>query len=91
MPCTCDDYPEPKPDQHNGALAEALCDVLQEHESRGEMGCFNKVTLAWWEEHKRRDKARVEQDLADTRNKVDKAKALAKLTSYERKLLDLEK
>lgn len=89
MPCTCDGYPEPKPDQHNGPLAEALCDVLRMHEERGEMSCFSKATLKWWKEHKARDKARIEQDLARIRAAEDKEKALKKLTAYERKLLGL--
>jgi hypothetical protein len=89
MPCTCDGYPEPEPDTHNGPLAEALCKVLQEHEKRGEMGCFDKPTLEWWEEHKRRDAARVAEDLRRATKARKKAEALAKLTPYERRLLGL--
>jgi hypothetical protein len=87
MPCTCDGYPEPKPDLHNGFLAEALCKVMAEHEARNEMGCFTKEQLDWWKEHKRRDKIRVAQDLKKAQTEEARARALAKLTPYERKLL----
>lgn len=89
MPCTCDGYPEPKPDLHNGPLADMLCAVLQNHEARGEMGCFSAATLKWWEEHKARDKARVEQDLRDAIKRKQRDAVIAKLTPYERKLLGL--
>lgn len=89
MPCTCDGYPEPEPDLHNGPLAEMLCASMQEHEKRGDMGCFTKEQLEWWEEHKKRDKARVEQDLAEARTEKARKKALAKLTPFERGLLGL--
>lgn len=87
MPCNCDGYPAPEPDTHSGPLAEALCKVLQEHEARGEMGCFDATTLAWWEAHKARDRARVKQDLEAAKAKKELAEALAKLTPHERKLL----
>ncbi len=90
MPCTCDGYPEPEPDTHNGPVAEMLCKALQDHEARGEMGCFDAATLDWWEEHKRRDKARVEQDLLQAQTDKARAKALSKLSPYERKLLGVE-
>lgn len=89
MPCTCDGYPEPERDTHNGPVAEALCKVMQEHEVRGEMGCFDAATLAWWEEHKARDAARIKQDLAEKRTLLARKAALEKLTPYERKLLGL--
>ena len=91
MPCTCDGYPEPEPAAHNGPLAEALCKVLQEHESRGEMSCFDKPTLAWWEEHKRRDALRVEQDLMRTKSQREYFEALNKLSPYEQELLGIRR
>lgn len=89
MPCTCDGYPAPEPDTHNGPLAEALCKVLQDHEARGEMGCFDAPTLAWWEEHKERDRKRIKQDLREARQRKQRAEVIAKLTAFERKLLGL--
>ncbi len=89
MPCNCDGYPEPEPDTHSGPVAEALCKVMQEHEARGEMGCFDAEALAWWEEHKRRDRQRLAQDLANAELKNKRAEALAKLTPFERQLLGL--
>jgi len=90
MPCTCDGYPTPEPDKHNGPLAEALCKVLQEHEKKGELSCFDAATLEWWKEHKARDKERVAQDLKAAKTKKDKAKAIKKLTKYERELLGVK-
>ncbi len=89
MPCTCDGYPEPETGTHNGPVAEALCKVMQEHEARGEMGCFDAAALAWWEEHKARDRARLEQDLQEAELKNLREQAVAKLTPFERKLLGL--
>jgi hypothetical protein len=90
MPCTCDGYPEPEPDLHNGPLAEMLCASMQAHEARGEMSCFTKEQLAWWREHKKRDAARVAADLKKHKRAEARAAALAKLTPYERTLLDLD-
>ena len=88
MPCTCDGYP--KPDLHNGPLADMLCKAMAEHEARGELSCFNEDQLAWWKEHKRRDKLRVEQDLRKTRTEAMRKAAIAKLTPFERALLGIE-
>ena len=89
MPCRCDGYPEPELNLHNGPVADALCKVMQEHESRGEMSCFDAPTLAWWEKHKKRDLARVQRDIEKAIRKNQKAEALAKLTLFERQLLGL--
>ncbi len=90
MPCLCDGYPEPEPDLHNGPLAEMLCKSMQEHEKRGEMSCFTKEQLEWWEEHKRRDKMRLQEDMRRIKRAEAKAAAISKLTPYERELLGLE-
>jgi len=89
MPCTCDGYPAPEPDTHSGPLADALCKVLQEHEARNEMECFDAATLLWWEEHKLRDRLRVEEDIRRASSARAKREALEKLTPFERKLLGL--
>jgi len=90
MPCLCTGYPEPEPDLHNGALAEMLCATMQDHEKRGEMGCFTAEQLSWWEEHKRRDKKRVQEDMRRAKTAAAKKEALSKLTPYERELLGLK-
>lgn len=90
MPCTCDGYPEPPRDDHNGPAADALCKVLQEHEARGEMGCFDAKTLAWWEEHKARDRARLQQDMSRAHDEAQRAAAIAKLTPFEIALLGIK-
>ena len=89
MPCTCDGYPAPTPDLHSGPVADALCKVMQDHEARGEMGCFDADALKWWEDHKARDNARVTQDLNDAALRNKRAEALARLTLFERELLGL--
>jgi hypothetical protein len=90
MPCTCEGYPAPEPDTHNGPLAEALCKVLQEHEARNEMECFDFPTLKWWEEHKLRDRLRIEKDLREQKELIDRENAIKKLSSYERRLLGIK-
>jgi hypothetical protein len=70
-------------------MAEMLCKAMQEHEARGEMGCFDAKQLAWWEEHKRRDRKRIEQDLREADRRSARAAAIAKLTPFERCLLGL--
>ena len=87
MPCTYEGYPEPAQDTHNGEVAELLCQLMADHEARNEMSCFTKPQLAWWEEHKKRDIARLQQDLEDAAEKHQRRAVLAKLTPYERKLL----
>ncbi len=89
MPCTCDGYPAPEPDLHNGVVAELLCKTMQEHEARGEMACFTSEQLLWWEEHKRRDAIRVALDLEKAKTETEKELALSKLTAFEKKLLGL--
>jgi len=90
MPCHCGGYPDPEPDLHNGFMAEALCEIMQEHEARGDMDCFGPATLAWWKEHKKRDKKRVKLDLLRAQRTKGRAAALAKLSAYEKWLLSLE-
>lgn len=90
MPCSCDGYPAPEPDLHSGQVAEALCKVMVEHEARGEMSCFDAATLKWWEEHKRRDRRRLQIDMLRQRTDQERAAALLKLTPHERNLLGLK-
>jgi hypothetical protein len=44
----------------------------------------------WWRDHQAADKARLEREIAENKLESDKAKALAKLTAYERKILGLK-
>lgn len=62
-----------------------LCEVLQKTDT-------SKLSLKvrrWWMDHQRMDKLRLEADLQRKKTKLQKEKALAKLTPYERKLLGL--
>ena len=89
MACECRGYPEPEPDLHNGPLAEQMCAIMAAHEARGEMSCFTADQLVWWEEHKKRDLARLTQDWKSIQEKADRQALLAKLTPYEKELLGL--
>jgi hypothetical protein len=90
MPCNCDGYPEPQPDLHNGPLAEALCMLMQDIEASGNMQDVDAATMAWWEEHKARDKARIKHELMQAEEEQKRQEAIDKLTPFERKLLGLE-
>jgi glycosyltransferase involved in cell wall biosynthesis len=73
MACTCDGYPA-IPDDHTDKAADALCKILKDHEARGEMGCFDRPTLKWWKEHKKRDAQKVKEDLSrDREARLEKA------------------
>lgn len=42
----------------------------------------------WWRDHQEADKKRIQKEIKDKKDKKLKQKALSKLTSYERKLLE---
>jgi ABC-type cobalamin/Fe3+-siderophores transport system ATPase subunit len=80
----------PEPDWHNSPLAETLCTLLQEQEANGTLGRFNNATQCWWEDHKKRDKERLEKELREAEIKQQKLNALCKLSEYERQLLGIK-
>lgn len=87
---------------HNSRLAEIFCETMREIEEISEgltrSGRLNFVimerlpqkAITWWNQHKARDKKRVEAEVAAVNEKPDRKAALAKLSPYERKLLGLK-
>jgi hypothetical protein len=66
-------------------LVSHLCELLQQTD----VTKYSLELQMWWRDHQREDKERIERELADAELKEEKAAALAKLTTYERKLLGL--
>jgi hypothetical protein len=71
-------------------LVQELCSMLQKCEADGKISSMSLELQMWWRDHKAADKARIEFELRRFKEGKDKAEALAKLSSYERKLLGLE-
>lgn len=92
MPCDSGYGSSSDYDSHflrDGKTAELLCSVLQLEESAGRLSHYSVQVRAWWADHKARDKKRVKEELAATKEAGDKKAALKKLTPYERKLLNI--
>lgn len=89
MPCSDGGYPTPEPDPHNGPTAELLCHVMQEKEARGQMEGLNHAVLAWWDEHKARDRKRLQAQMARKKDEDERQAALALLSPHQRRLLGL--
>lgn len=90
MACRCDGYPPTPPDPHETFAIEGLCQILAEHEARGEMGCFDEKILAWWREHKRRDLERLRAQMQEEADETSRQLALKKLSPHERGLLGIK-
>ncbi len=67
------------------SLVSELCTRLQEED----VSKFSLEMQIWWRDHKAADIARVNRELNDNQKDIDKAKALAKLSQYEKDLLGL--
>ena len=64
-------------------LVSTLCQKLQTLD-------VSKQSLEmqiWWRDHQKADKLRLEKELQEKQQQTDKQTVLAKLTTYERKLL----
>ncbi len=70
--------------EREGSLAEVLALV-----DWAEVGTSKAVTLAWWEDHKKRDEERRAHEDRMRKKKEARRKALAKLTRSERRVLGL--
>ena len=69
-------------------LAVMLCTALRELEMRSfSIGGLGPEVLAWWEEHKRQDLARLEKESRDAAARQARDEALAKLSPADRALL----
>jgi hypothetical protein len=71
--------------QEQDVVVESLCSKLQNLD----VSKYSLEMQMWWRDHQAADKARIEKELAEETNGVDRARALGKLTSHERKLLGL--
>ena len=74
--------------EHNSPLAEAFCEVMQQLHIES-IYVQNQYARRWWIAHKERDKKKLEAELSEKKRKVDKQKALEKLSPYERHLLGI--
>lgn len=103
MPCR-DDYPEPTQEErrrdwekqlrHDSDLAEMLCSVLQTIEDGEEPTQVKHLTQkvkTWWNEHKLRDRVKLDAQRLELELKRATDAAYAKLTPEERKLLGVRK
>lgn len=90
MPCSDGGYPPSEPDPHNGPTAELLCHVMQEKEARGQLEGLNHAVLAWWQEHKARDRKRLQAEMKSQKDQAARDEALALLTPHQRRLLGLQ-
>jgi hypothetical protein len=76
---------------HNTPVAELLCYVMKNLTNGVVYGLSagNPKLRTWWEAHQIRDADRAAAQMLKSRREADKAKALAKLSDAERKLLGL--
>lgn len=70
-----------KLDIHTAKLCE-LCQTI-------EVKDYSLELQIWWRDHQEADKKRIKEEYETEKNRGQREKALAKLTSYERKLLGL--
>lgn len=69
-------------------LVNSLCSKLQMLSSK-EIKNLSLEMQIWWRNHQKADKKRIKEEIKLIKKKQNKEKALKKLTSYERKLLNL--
>ena len=66
----------------------SLCEALQ---GLGDtVAKYSLEMQVWWRDHQDADRKRLQAELSATRDAVARARALTRLTSYERNLLGLE-
>lgn len=63
-----------------------LCGYLQKEK---DLSRFSLELQVWWRDHQEADKKRVQEEIKKKKTDAEKETALAKLTSYEKKLLGL--
>jgi hypothetical protein len=94
MPCYVEETPEERREafyrsfEHNSPVAEMLCTMCKAYISVTPSALPAGV-VKWWREHQRRDKAKREAESRAKGVKLDRKRALAKLTLAERKALGL--
>lgn len=67
------------------ALVAQLCRKLQ----KVDVSKYSLELQMWWRDHQKADKRRVQEELRRKKSERDRAKLIARLTPYERKLLGL--
>jgi hypothetical protein len=67
------------------ALVNELCSKLQ---TLDVSKCSLEMQI-WWRDHQKSDKERIEAEIKAKKTEEEKQAALAKLTPYERELLDV--
>lgn len=63
-----------------------LCETLQ----NSDVSKYSLEMQMWWRDHQIADKERIEDEIKKKKTSVERAAAIAKLTEYERKLLNLK-
>lgn len=66
-------------------LTKELCSRLQ----KDEVSKYSLEMQIWWRDHQEADKKRLKKEIAARKTEKAKKAALAKLTPYERKILNL--
>ena len=66
-------------------MVDQLCKALQEVD----VTKYSLEMQLWWRDHKAADEKRIQAQIEADAQQVDREAALAKLTDYERQLLDL--
>lgn len=67
-------------------LVSTLCQKLQ----NTDVSKYSLEMQMWWRDHQEADKQRVKKEIEKKKTEKDKQAALAKLSSYERKLLGVK-
>ena len=94
MPCRTDDYPsyDPSPElkRELDKLTEMLCSTCGAVEEAGAVKLLPKKVATWWNGHKKKDKDRVQRDLADAQRAVALAEKEAARKRLELSALEKE-
>lgn len=72
----------------SSVMAGLLCEAMQLY--TGVKARPSAKLMAWWEEHQERDKRRRIQKEKELKEKLERKKAVAKLSERERKLLGIK-
>lgn len=70
-------------------VVSELCGKLQKLSSK-QLSNLSLELQMWWRDHKKADKEKLEKTLKAKKREKDRAAALAKLTPYERRILEQE-
>lgn len=63
---------------------------MQLHDDNGAVKKLSKELRGWWKKHKKEDAIRLRGEIELAKKEKDKAKAIKKLTRYEKKLLGFD-